>query len=134
MGQKRQIYFFRLTSTKTTVTQPNVYIINIIRETNLTSLFVPGITRLPVLEGEVSHVEIPRTSSALGITIVGGADTPLVRRRFYSTLKHFDAALDLPMWKLSLTFEQDQGHQTALHLFFERCLSERRLSEQRLTE
>ena len=39
---------------------------------------VSGITRLPVLEGEVSHVEIPRTSSALGITIVGGADTPLV--------------------------------------------------------
>ena len=37
------------------------------------------ITRLPVLEGEVSHVEIPRTSSALGMTIVGGADTPLVR-------------------------------------------------------
>lgn len=36
-----------------------------------------GITRLPVLEGEVSHVEIPRTSSSLGITIVGGADTPL---------------------------------------------------------
>ena len=37
-----------------------------------------GITRLPVLEGEVSHVEIPRTSPSLGITIVGGADTPLV--------------------------------------------------------
>merc|ERR1719210_1741622 len=36
-----------------------------------------GITRLPVLEGEVSHVEIPRTSSSLGMTIVGGADTPL---------------------------------------------------------
>jgi len=36
-----------------------------------------GITRLPILEGEVSHVEIPRTSSALGITIVGGSDTPL---------------------------------------------------------
>ena len=32
-----------------------------------------------MLEGEVSHVEIPRTSSALGMTIVGGADTPLVR-------------------------------------------------------
>ena len=40
--------------------------------------FFPGITRLPVLEGEVSHVEIPRTSQSLGITIVGGADTPLV--------------------------------------------------------
>jgi len=40
---------------------------------------LPGITRLPVLEGEVSHVEIPRTSQGLGITIVGGADTPLVR-------------------------------------------------------
>ena len=37
----------------------------------------PGITRLPILEGEVSHVEIPRTSSSLGITIVGGSDTPL---------------------------------------------------------
>merc|ERR1719278_1382257 len=36
-----------------------------------------GITRLPILEGEVSHVEIPRTSSSLGVTIVGGADTPL---------------------------------------------------------
>jgi len=36
-----------------------------------------GITRLPILEGEVSHVEIPRTSPALGITIVGGSDTPL---------------------------------------------------------
>ncbi|XP_040580097.1 ligand of Numb protein X 2 isoform X1 [Lepeophtheirus salmonis] len=36
-----------------------------------------GITRLPILEGEVSHVEIPRTNSSLGITIVGGADTPL---------------------------------------------------------
>eukprot|EP00092_Neocalanus_flemingeri_P009069 GFUD01009761.1.p1 GENE.GFUD01009761.1~~GFUD01009761.1.p1 ORF type:complete len:793 (-),score=143.29 GFUD01009761.1:1113-3491(-) len=36
-----------------------------------------GITRLPILEGEVSHVEIPRTSSSLGITIVGGSDTPL---------------------------------------------------------
>lgn len=36
-----------------------------------------GITRLPVLEGEVSHVEIPRTSPSLGITMVGGADTPL---------------------------------------------------------
>ena len=31
-----------------------------------------------MLEGEVSHVEIPRTSPSLGITIVGGADTPLV--------------------------------------------------------
>lgn len=36
-----------------------------------------GITRLPILEGEVSHVEIPRTSASLGVTIVGGADTPL---------------------------------------------------------
>ena len=42
-------------------------------------LSFPGITRLPVLEGEVSHVEIPRTNQNLGITIVGGADTPLVR-------------------------------------------------------
>jgi hypothetical protein len=41
-------------------------------------LFVSGITRLPVLEGEVSHVEIPRTCQGLGVTIVGGADTPLV--------------------------------------------------------
>ena len=30
-----------------------------------------------MLEGEVSHVEIPRTSCVLGITIVGGSDTPL---------------------------------------------------------
>ena len=44
----------------------------------------PGITRLPVLEGEVSHVEIPRTNSSLGITIVGGADTPLVRNLIYN--------------------------------------------------
>ena len=36
-----------------------------------------GITRLPILEGEVSHVEIPRTSASLGLTIVGGSDTPL---------------------------------------------------------
>ena len=38
---------------------------------------IAGITRLPILEGEVSHVEIPRTSANLGITIVGGSDTPL---------------------------------------------------------
>ncbi len=44
---------------------------------------IAGITRLPVLEGEVSHVEIPRTSSSLGITIVGGADTPLVKGTFF---------------------------------------------------
>ncbi|XP_049804845.1 ligand of Numb protein X 2-like [Schistocerca nitens] len=36
-----------------------------------------GITRLPVLEGEISHIEIPRLSTNLGITIVGGADTAL---------------------------------------------------------
>eukprot|EP00095_Tigriopus_kingsejongensis_P008584 maker-scaffold446_size168061-snap-gene-0.26 protein:Tk08584 transcript:maker-scaffold446_size168061-snap-gene-0.26-mRNA-1 annotation:"hypothetical protein LOTGIDRAFT_103997" len=36
-----------------------------------------GITRLPILEGEVSHIEIPRTRPSLGMTIVGGADTPL---------------------------------------------------------
>ncbi|XP_076055086.1 ligand of Numb protein X 2-like [Oratosquilla oratoria] len=36
-----------------------------------------GITRLPVLEGEICHIEIPRGQSALGLTIVGGADTPL---------------------------------------------------------
>ena len=40
-------------------------------------IVVAGITRLPILEGEVSHVEIPRTSASLGVTIVGGADTPL---------------------------------------------------------
>lgn len=44
------------------------------------SFSLAGITRLPVLEGEVSHVEIPRTNSSLGITIVGGADTPLVSK------------------------------------------------------
>lgn len=37
-----------------------------------------GITRLPVLEGEISHIEIPRLTTNLGITIVGGADTALV--------------------------------------------------------
>ncbi|CAL4083578.1 unnamed protein product, partial [Meganyctiphanes norvegica] len=45
-----------------------------------------GITRLPILEGEISHIEIPRFSSTpqnstgnspLGVTIVGGSDTPL---------------------------------------------------------
>lgn len=36
-----------------------------------------GITRLPVLEGEISHIEIPRVTTNLGITIVGGADTAL---------------------------------------------------------
>lgn len=36
-----------------------------------------GITRLPVLEGEISHIEIPRVATNLGITIVGGADTAL---------------------------------------------------------
>ncbi|XP_063876985.1 ligand of Numb protein X 2-like isoform X2 [Scylla paramamosain] len=36
-----------------------------------------GITRLPILEGEISHIEIPRRHPALGLTIVGGADTPL---------------------------------------------------------
>ena len=34
-----------------------------------------------MLEGEVSHVEIPRTSQSLGVTIVGGADTPLVSEK-----------------------------------------------------
>nr|XP_053638873.1 ligand of Numb protein X 2-like [Cherax quadricarinatus] len=36
-----------------------------------------GITRLPILEGEISHIEIPRGPTPVGITIVGGADTPL---------------------------------------------------------
>ncbi|XP_064121542.1 ligand of Numb protein X 2-like [Macrobrachium nipponense] len=36
-----------------------------------------GITRLPILEGEISHIEIPRGNNPLGITIVGGSDTPL---------------------------------------------------------
>jgi hypothetical protein len=31
-----------------------------------------------VLEGEISHIEIPRVTTNLGITIVGGADTALV--------------------------------------------------------
>ncbi|KAF4533511.1 hypothetical protein B566_EDAN000996 [Ephemera danica] len=35
------------------------------------------ITRLPVLEGEISHIEIPRVSANLGVTVVGGADTAL---------------------------------------------------------
>ena len=45
--------------------------------TSLIFILSEGITRLPILEGEVSHVEIPRTSSSLGITIMGGSDTPL---------------------------------------------------------
>ncbi len=53
-----------------------------------------GITRLPVLEGEVSHVEIPRTSPSLGITIVGGADTPLV-----SILLQFTMPLPQMQWR-----------------------------------
>lgn len=36
-----------------------------------------GVSRPPILEGEISHVEIPRTHTALGIAIVGGSDTPL---------------------------------------------------------
>ena len=32
------------------------------------------------MEGKVSHIEIARCQVALGITIVGGADTPLVGR------------------------------------------------------
>ncbi|KAB7496441.1 E3 ubiquitin-protein ligase LNX [Armadillidium nasatum] len=34
-------------------------------------------SRNPVLEGEITFIEIPRTQTALGIAIVGGADTPL---------------------------------------------------------
>lgn len=30
------------------------------------------------MEGEISHIEIPRLTANLGITIVGGADTALV--------------------------------------------------------
>ena len=45
--------------------------------TSLIFVLSEGITRLPILEGEVSHVEIPRTSSSLGIAIVGGSDTLL---------------------------------------------------------
>ncbi|KAK7085131.1 PDZ domain binding [Halocaridina rubra] len=36
-----------------------------------------GISRPPIVEGEICHIEIPRTQTALGITIVGGSDTPL---------------------------------------------------------
>ena len=39
------------------------------------SVCSPGITRLPIIEGEISHIEIPRTATNLGMTIVGGADT-----------------------------------------------------------
>lgn len=47
--------------------------------TNFVSpLLFSGITRLPIIEGEISHIEIPRTATNLGMTIVGGADTPLV--------------------------------------------------------
>ena len=45
--------------------------------TSLIFILPEGITRLPILDGEVSHDEIPLTSSSLGITIVGGSDTPL---------------------------------------------------------
>ena len=55
------------------------------------SFSLAGITRLPVLEGEVSHVEIPRTNSSLGITIVGGADTPLVSKWYFM---HKDGKID----------------------------------------
>ncbi|KAB7496442.1 Protein scribble-like protein [Armadillidium nasatum] len=40
-------------------------------------LFYLGITRLPILEGEISHIELPRDQKTLGLTIVGGSDTPL---------------------------------------------------------
>lgn len=33
----------------------------------------------PVLDGEVSTIEIQRSQADLGISIVGGCDTPLVR-------------------------------------------------------
>ena len=46
-------------------------------ESSISTTSIAGITRLPILEGEVSHVEIPRTSASLGVTIVGGSDTPL---------------------------------------------------------
>ncbi|KAK3871161.1 hypothetical protein Pcinc_023675, partial [Petrolisthes cinctipes] len=36
-----------------------------------------GVPRPPIVEGEITHLEIPRTHPALGITIVGGFDTPL---------------------------------------------------------
>ncbi|XP_042203330.1 ligand of Numb protein X 2-like [Homarus americanus] len=36
-----------------------------------------GVSRPPIVEGEITHLEIPRTHTALGITIVGGSDTPL---------------------------------------------------------
>jgi len=58
-------YWSRFHSPPGALSQPTVHVIS------------DGITRLPILEGEVSHVEIPRTSSSLGITIVGGSDTPL---------------------------------------------------------
>jgi hypothetical protein len=50
---------------------------------SLRILIVSGITRLPVLEGEISHIEIPRTTPNLGVTIVGGIDTALVRTLFF---------------------------------------------------
>lgn len=36
-----------------------------------------GVSRPPILEGQITHLEVPRTHTALGITIVGGSDTPL---------------------------------------------------------
>ena len=45
------------------------------------SFFFSG--KNPVLEGEVSTIEIQRSQADLGISIVGGCDTPLVRITFF---------------------------------------------------
>ncbi|KAG8246432.1 hypothetical protein J6590_094735 [Homalodisca vitripennis] len=64
---------------RASLAQPTaIYIVNL-------RLIVISITRLPVLEGEVSHIEIPRLSPTLGITVVGGSDTALVR---YTTITY----------------------------------------------
>jgi hypothetical protein len=42
-----------------------------------------------VLEGEISHIEIPRTTPNLGVTIVGGIDTALVCTPFFIHISSF---------------------------------------------
>ena len=46
-------------------------------------LFIIGssiLPRLPIVEGEVTTIEIQRGCFDLGISIVGGCDTPLVTK------------------------------------------------------
>ena len=45
--------------------------------TSLIFILPEGITRLPILDGKIYHVEFPRKSSSLGITNSGSSDTLL---------------------------------------------------------